>query len=567
MNLEELISQNETFDPAVLAATFSKEQLEDLAQQLIQRRKIQRQHNQLLFYQPASDRARLAHLSTAKHQLACGGNRSTKSTWMLADALICMTKIIPLSLQDVYPKEKIRCPMRVRLMVNSLINTWEPIIKPKLQWNKWNGRGMEGGPYGHWGLIPPNFLIKGKWEESWSEKNRTLTLRCGCTMQVMSYTQEVEDLRGISLHLVLNDEGPPKSHYEENRMRTMDVGGRLMTAMTPPDDESASWDAAWVFDELYEKGQPGPVKDPDIDSFQFLTRENRVLDQKEIDREERMLSPKARAVRMRGEFIHLSGRIYPTYTNRSSWWCFECNETTTIRELPYRGKDVPMDKKCITCESKDVAEYCHFIEPFDEAYGWPCIFYIDPHPRKDHMMSWIATSPSDEYYQVAELCADAEPVELKKAVDEIEKRLNLQIVKRSMDPNMGESQAHNMGRRHTTVRDELSAVGLRCDLSDDDFVVGKNRLNALLKPDTRTHRPRFFFFNTCQKTDYQFRHFTWDEYTRYSSDTRDPKQLPRKKDDDFPGLARYHANLEPTFAGLKYGGQVIRATGTRRGGY
>ena len=557
MNLEQFISQPaHLLTPEALAANYTEKQLLQFSQEIIQRRKIQRQYNQLLFYQPASEEAKRAHLSTAKHELAVGGNRSAKSTWMLVDALICMTKIVPLSLKEIYPQEKLRCPMRVRLMVNSLINTWEPIIKPKLQWDKWNGRGQEGGQYGHWGFIPPALLIKGKWDESWSEKNRTLTLRCGCTMQVMSYTQEVEDLRGISLHLVLNDEGSPKSHYEENRMRTMDVGGRMMMAMTPPDDESASWDAAWVFDELFEKGQPGPNKDPDIDSFVFLTRDNRVLDQKEIDREERMMSPKTRSVRLRGEFIHLSGRIYNTYTNRPVWWCFECGDTTAVHS-----------GKCVVCEGADISEYCHFIEPFDQAYEWPCIFYIDPHPRKDHMMSWISTSPSDEYYQVAELSADAEPVELKKAVDEVEKRLNLQIVKRMMDPNMGESQAHNMGRRHVTVRDELAGVGLRCDLADDDFVVGKNRLNALLKPDSRTKRPRFFVFNSCQKTDYQFKHFTWDEYARYSSATHDPKQLPRKKDDDFPGLARYHANLEPTFAGLKYGGQVIRATGTRRGGY
>ena len=555
MNLEELISQNETFDPAVLAATFSKEQLEDLAQQLIQRRKIQRQHNQLLFYQPASDRARLAHLSTVKHQLACGGNRSTKSTWMLADALICMTKIIPLSLQDVYPKEKIRCPMRVRLMVNSLINTWEPIIKPKLQWNKWNGRGQEGGLYGHWGFIPPNFLIKGKWEESWSEKNRTLTLRCGCTMQVMSYTQEVEDLRGISLHLVLNDEGPPKSHYEENRMRTMDVGGRLMTAMTPPDDESASWDAAWVFDELYEKGQPGPGKDPDIDSFQFLTRENRVLDQKEIDREERMLSPKARAVRMRGEFIHLSGRIYPTYTNRPSWWCFECNDTVSVT-----------DKQCIVCQSNNIVEYCHLIEPFNEAYGWPSVFYIDPHDRKDHTMIWVAVAPNGDYYVTNELSADLEPIDLKKATSDIENEFKLNVYKRTMDAKMG-GQSFAGGRRHQTVRDEFDAVGLRCDKSDNDFIVGKMRLRELLKPNPRTRAPSLFVFNTCKLVDYQMTHFTWDNWTRYSSDRRDPKPQPMDKNSDFPACLRYLANDEPTYNGLQYGGGVMRSHYKRTGSY
>lgn len=558
MNLEEAISRSAEFkaNPALLASLLTQEQLEDFARQLIQRRKLQRQYNQLLFYVPASAASEKAHVSIAKHQCAVGGNRSTKTTWMLVEIAIGMTRIVPLSLKDIYPMEKIRCPMRVRLMVNSLIRTWEPIIKPKLQWNKWNGRGEEGGPFGHWGWIPPSMLINGKWDESWSEKHMTLTLRCGCTMQVMSYAQDVEDLRGTSLHTVANDEGSPKAHYDENRMRTMDVGGRMMMAMTPPDDESASWEAAWVYDELFEKGQPGPDKDPDIDSFKFLTRENRVLDQREIDREERMLSPKQRAVRLRGEFIHLSGLIYPTYTNRPSWWCFECNETATI-----------IDKKCAVCQSADVAEYCHFIEPFEQAYRWPCIYYIDPHPLKDHMMNWVVTSPEDEYYQVAELCVDLNPVDMKKAVDRVEQDLGLSIVYRMMDPNMGESPAHSMGERNITVRDELANVGLGCGLADDNFTVGKTRLNTLFKPDRRTHRPRLSVFNTCVKTDYQLRHFVRDNWARYSSDQRDPKQAPKKKDDDFPALLRYHANLEPTFAALKYGNQAIEPQGKRGAGY
>lgn len=557
--LEELLEKQASLSDTELDAllvSLGKDGMRKLASEVLQTKERLRQEEQLLFYQPVNEDARKFHLSTAKERVITGGNRSGKSETQLAETAILLTGIIPYSLQDDYPREKIKLPARIRLTLQSLTNTWEPVIKPKLIWSKWSGRGDPSGPFGHWGWIPRRFLARGRWDESWSEKNRTLTLTNGSTLQIMSYDQDPEDFSGASIHYAPHDEGPPHSIYRENKMRTIDVGGYLSVAMTPPDEESAAWDAAWVYDELYERGLDGPAKDPDIDAFTLFTERNRILDPNEIQLIAKGLSAKQKETRFKGRFLHLGGRIYSQYTDRPQMWCFGCNDIAVVDKA-----------ECLTCRSSDIVEFCHFIDPFDEAYKWPCVFLLDPHPRKPHMMAWIVIDPTDDWWQVAELEVDGEPEVVRDKVFKLEDELDLDIAHRLIDPNMGRSPAHNAGRRQITVAEEFAAVGIRCnDSVSDDFTVGKNRVSSMLKPDARTRRPRFHLFKTCPKSNHQMNGFSWDEWARYSSDQRDSKQQPRKKFDDFPKLFGYLGNLNPSYSGLRMGGRPIRI-GERRAAY
>ena len=531
-----------------------KERRELLEGELIRREKL-KMEDQLFFYKPVSEEARSYHLSTAKERVITGGNRSSKSETQLVELVIALTGEIPDSLSDVYPKPRFSCPTRCRLVVQSLTNTWEQVIKAKLQWNQWSGRGDFGGLYGHWGWIPRRFLIKGSWAESWSEKNRTLTLVNGSTCQINSYDQDTEDFSGSSLHFVCHDEGPPHSIYRENKMRTIDVGGRLSIAMTPPDEESAAWDAAWVYDEIYEKGLAGPGKEPQIDSFTFFTEQNHFLEPQEIELVFKSLTPAQKETRGHGRFLHLGGRIFPFYSERLRFYCFSCNDSVIMEK-----------KKCSICGS-EVFEYCHYVEPFESAYKWPVIYLLDPHPRKPNMMSWVAIDPADDWWQIAELEVDGTPEKVKMEVDKVEEKYKVNIAHRIIDPNMGRSPAHNAGRRHITVRDEYAAVGLRLnDSVSDDFMVGKNRVTSMLKPDSRSKSPRFHLFQTCLLTNSQLNKWTWDEWSRYSSDKRDSKQRPREKHDDFPKLLIYLANFNPSFGGLQMGMRPLRAMNHRRKG-
>lgn len=520
-----------------------------LAEEAVRLKFALKQESQIEYYVPASARAKEVHYSTAKRVIAVGGNRSSKTTTSLAEMVIQMTGLIPHSLPN-YPAQKIHCPGAYRIVCESLTNTWAPVIRKKLQWNQWNGRGAPGGTTGHWGLIPKRFLKKGQWDESWSEKERTLTLICGCTLQINSYDQDEQDQSGSALNLVVFDEGPPRTMYRENEMRTIDTGGQLMIAFTPPDDETTAWKAAWIYEELYEKGMAGPAKDPDIDVFELWTEENRILDAASIETVFKGLSPAQRETRGKGAFMHLGGRIYPIYTDKPRFWCFSCNDIA-----------ITDGKTCSRCQNSTVGEFCHFVEPFEHAYSYPCVFILDPHPRKPNMMSWIAIDPSDDWWQIGELEVDGEPTIVRDRIFEFERAHRLNISARLIDPNMAESPAHSAGARHITVRNEFDGVGLRCALADDAFDVGMKRVREVLKPDPRTRAPRLHIFNTCPLTNKQLKNYTWQEWgTNQAASQKDPKAVPIAKNDDFPTILRYFANQNYTFSGLKHAGKPMSAT-------
>ena len=541
--------------------SLSREQTIELAIANEKRKAALLKAEPILFYRPTSPRAIELHLAVEKQVLATGGNRSSKTDTALADLVICMTKIVPISLRDVYPMQKIQCPMRARIVCESLTTTWEPVIKRKLQWNQWNGRGEPGGPFGHWGWIPQRFLIKGKWDESWSEKNRTLTLMCGCTIQVMAYGQEEEDFSGASLHRVIEDEAPPSGIHRENLMRTIDTKGQVYAVFTPPDDPGKAIRAAWIYD-TFEKGMDGPGKDPDVKSITLFTEENKILDASEIEIVAKGLSPAERETRLYGAFMHLTGRIYPVFTDRVKVWCFQCKDVTIAANDEWRTRYDLGKLTCATCAGGAV-EFCHIIDPDIRYHQYPVVFLLDPHPRKPNMMAWISVDPCDDYCQIHEMEVDGDPTDVRDMVFAYERDNGINIVARLIDPNMAESPAHSAGRRHITVRDEFDAVGIRCALADDEFSVGMKRVRSLLEPDEKTQKPRIHLFSTCQRSIRQFNRYAWSEWTSRSSEERDSKDKPRNKEDDYPTLWRYFCINNYTFSGLRMGREPIRAARRR----
>lgn len=543
--------QGVVLTPELLRSTLSREQMLELAQQLVEQKKAVKQVQQLELYRPASQRCIEVHVATDTHVIVTAGNRAGKTDTNLADLVICMTGIVPWSLEDIYPKSKLLCPMRARIVCESLTNTWAPVIRPKLQWDKWNGRGDVGGEFGHWGWIPQRFLRRGKWDDSWSEKERTLTLTCGCTLQITSYDQDVQDFSGSSLHRVVFDEAPPADIYRENLMRIADTNGQLYFGFTPPDDPGKAMRGSWIY-ELYEKGLPGPGKDPAMCSIQLYTEENKVVDAVILNQITAGLTPAQRETRLRGAFMHLTGRIYPQYTDVPRCWCFTCNEPSMVK-----------DDACLNCAGINVVEYCNLVKPFDMAYTWPVVFLLDPHPRKANMMSWVAIDPCDDWWQIGEMAIDGDPVMVNKHATEFERDHGLNICRRIIDPNMAEQAAHNAGRRQVSVRDEFDAVGLRCSLPSDSFSVGMKRLRERFHPDARTKAPRLHIFNTCQRTNKQIKNYVWGERGR-DDGQHEAKAVPIDKEDDYPTLLKYLANEEPSFRTLSYGNQPIYATRRRQ---
>jgi len=530
-----------------------KGQLIDLATQVMKMHQEDRQERQLLYYQPWGANLPI-HLSDAHTVGVGGGNGSSKTETCLVEMVSQATGVIPNSLRDYdVVRDRFRGPINCRVVCESLTTVLHPIMLPKLKWWQWTGVDAPGGSRGHWGWIPRDCLIGGSWEKSWSEKLRMLRMLCRdpndynkvlgeSTIQFMSVDQDPSDFASGDFHMVLHDEPPNLGIWTENQARTMRVNGRMFLAMTWPDDPAIPVD--WLFDEVYEPGCPGPNKSPDVEWINLYTTDNPHLDQTAVSKQMNQWSEETKNVRIFGKPIRFSNRIHPFFTDSYQTWCFRCGKAVTA-----------LEGLCGACESSRTTRYCH-VEDF-EVQPYPTVFLLDPHPRKPHMFQWIQTSPWDDYQQVAEGEIDGDPNEVASYAFRLEEELRLDVTFRIIDPNMGRSPAG--AKRNVTWQDEFAAAGLYCDLADDSDV-GRGRFNEFCKPDEDTMAPRLRIHSRCNRTIFQLKRYTWDDYKRHLE--KGQKQQAKTINDDFPTLWKYFMNLGMTFDFAKNGAPYMRRMGT-----
>lgn len=519
-----------------------------------------RKQNQLRFYKPVSAKSQQFHDSKGHVVAAGGGNGSAKTETMLVEVIMCATGVFPDSQRHLI-EQKFLGPINCRVTVESLTTTLEPIILPKLQWCRWTGVDRPGGEKGHWGWIPKNCLIDGDWDKSYTNKLRMLRMLCRdphnpekvlgeSTIQFMSIDQDSTDFASGEMHICAHDEPPPLAIWRENEARTMRVDGRMLLAMTWPDDPSIAVD--WLYDEVYEPGRAG--SDPSITWIELWTTENPHLKQEAVAAQAEKWSTEITNVRIYGRPIRFSNRIHPDFTDNTKTWCFPCGKA--VVKVP--GSLKPL---CGICGSETIVDYNH-VEEFDHSRSWPTVFLLDPHPRKPHMWLHVQVDPSDDWWIVTEGKLEGDCVDVRKEVHRIEKEFGLNVVQRWMDPNMGASPSGQ--KREVSWQDEFSGAGLHCDLASD-VDVGRGRINHLLKPDDKTMRPRIKVHPRCRDTIYMMNRYSWADYSKNVD--RGQKQEPKDKNDDYPTLLKYLANSDPCFAFLKRGAPVLHRTGTRRGAY
>lgn len=545
-------------------ASLSDEELRLQLAQAVKFARDERQENQLIYYKPVSKIAERVFESDARVFGVGGGNRSGKSDQCLALIAACCTGIFPDSMKHVVQR-RFRGPIRARIICDSLTTTLYPTILPKLQWWQWSGAVPHGGERGHWGWIPPYCLKERDWSKSWSEKLRILTIVCRdpndpniilgeSIIHFMSYDQE--EGRGTDFHFILHDEPPPLHIWRESEARIMGVGGRLMVAMTWPDDPSIPVD--WIFDEVYEPGISGLRKD--IEWVNFYSTDNPNVDQVAIGEQAKNWSEEMRKVRILGQPIRFSNRVHPVFTDTPQHWCHNCKKTTLTNDNPASLN--AYDKwLCLYCSNSNVSEFNH-VKEFEASSSWPTVWLLDPHPRKPHRALWVQVDPADDLWLIDEIDCPGDPTDMKIACDEIENRHSLVIALRLMDPNMGASPASS--RREITWQSEFEAAGLACQLADDSDT-GRAHLNQYLKCDDHTLQPRFHIHPRCTISIGDIKRYVWDDHKRSSE--RELKQTPKAKYDDSPTLLKYLMNYGPTFAGLHGMGQVFRRQGQRQRGY
>lgn len=522
---------------------------EQLVQEFNSKLQLQEQDRKefaLFYYEPAN--AEIGRL----HKLTCGtvgifgGNGSGKTEHALVEGIIRATGIIPESLAATYPREKIRGPINMRVVCESLTTVLEPIILPKLQWFSWSGLLPPGGSQGHYGWIPKHALIQGDWKKSYNTRLRmlsvlyrnpdTLKVEGVSKIQFMSYDQDPSDFASGDVQYCLHDEPPKHSIWKENRARVMrgGKGSTILVSMTWPDNPALPVD--WIFDEVYDKGLPGKDKDPDVEVINIFSTQNRHLDQDEIAKRASQMSATERNTRIYGLPIRFSNRIHPDFTDQNKYWCFDCGKMVLVST----------EDTCSDCGSANTVSYNN-VEECTPQRHFPCVCLLDPHPRKPHMLAWVQVTPNEDYEVLRTVLVEGGVEAVRDTVKNIEAELGHNNYIRLMDPNMGRSPSG--AKREWTWQDEFDAVGLRFDLADDSGV-GRSRLNDFIKPDSYFKRARFRIDPSCTDAIFQMKRYVW----------RDPKeqegkaqsQEPLALHDDFPTLFKYFMNMLPKFNSVGY---------------
>lgn len=537
----------------------SDEKLKSLASKILQSRTEARRDNQILYYRPASELARQIHLSKANMIGIGGGNRSSKTESCIVEWVALATGVFPEDFKEEFA-HKFRGPIHVRMVCESIKTVLYPIVLPKLQWWRWTGSPPAGQGLGHWGWIPKMCLKDGEWKRSWSERFMTLTVLCRnpdnlseilgeSVIQFMSFDQDPSDFASGTFHQIHIDEPPKWAIWKECQARVMDVGGRIMLSMTWPDEPGIAVD--WIYDEVYEPGQKGPNKDPDIEWLDLHTVDNKFIDQESVARKARQWSEEVKRVRLLGQPLRFSNRIHPLFTDQDTWWCFKCQKPI-----------VPIEGQCGSCGAfgSEVVMYNH-VTDFDTNPAWPFIFLLDPHPRKPHMMLWVAIDPNDDLWVHSEAEVDGDAADVAQVVFDHEKQHSMEPRLRVMDPNMGRQPLG--GRREQTWQDEFADAGLSVELGNTTDI-GRKRLNQMLKPDRATMQPRILFHSRCANTCMQMKRYVWDDFRR--ADAKEQKQLAKQKYDDYPTLLKYLMNWSPTFSYL-YSDPPVMRRGNLKSGY
>lgn len=522
-------------------STLSDDELVKHVVQLLELQETDRKEFALHYYEPANKEIAKIHDLTCGTIGIFGGNGSGKTEHALVEGIIRCTGIIPESLKATYPRQKIRGPIHMRVVCESLTTVLEPIILPKLQHWCWSGDPQNpGGDRGHWGWIPKHCLINGDWKKSYNTRLRMLSVLYrnpetgkveGMShIQFMSYDQDSSDFASGDVHYCVHDEPPKHAIWKENRARCMrgGKGSTMVISMTWPDNPALPVD--WIFDEVYDKGMPGKLKDPDIEVINIFSTMNKHLDQEEIAKRAAQMTATERNSRIYGLPIRFSNRIHPDFTDMPKSWCFECGRIVLLNN----------DGTCSDCNSFDVAEYCN-VEATTPNPFWPCICLLDPHPRKPHFIAWAQVTPNEDYEIIATRQVEGGAEAVRDAVKEVEDKFQFRSVVRLMDPNMGASPSG--ATRELTWQMEFDNVGLRFDLADDSSV-GRARMNDFIKPDRMFKRSRFRVDPSCDDFSFQMKRYVWADLK--NQEGKDVVQEPLRLHDDFPTLAKYLFNFMPT---------------------
>jgi len=381
-----------------------------------------------------------------------------------------------------------------------------------------NGKLFKDFPYKKQGRIvsDPTNVSKNIVPElkSWFPKGRYTTSKggkhyeslwetdTGWGFDIMTYEQDPREFEGVTLGWAWFDEPPPENIFKAmvSRMRK---GGIIFITATP-----INADSAYMYDAFARGTYEMEIEDVNGNivkyerKVKYLTadiesvcKEHGVRGHLKHDDIMRMIAeydPDERQARIHGKFQHLIGMVF-------------------------KGWDTNV----------------HVIEPFDvNPRDFSVVQFLDPHPRVEDAMLWVAVDKYGTKYVVDELFHNPkDTADLAYRIKQ--KDSQFRVLFRRADPSLFLVNQHeNEGK---SLAEKLDEHGLHYEPASKQRAMADRRIKDALAfrkaADRVIKAPELYVFSSCKRTIWEIEHYRWDNWVGKAADRRTPKPKPVDKDD------------------------------------
>ena len=317
----------------------------------------------------------------------------------------------------------------------------------------------------------------------------------GWTLDIMTYEQRPKEFESVERGFVWMDEPPPKAIFNATISRGR-KGMVMCMTMTPLKH------AAWVKDEIVDQADKEEALNKVVRTQRYITAnvedaciEHGVRGHLKHEHIQQMISkypPDEIDARTKGTFAHLVGRVHKLFDKQ-------------VHVL-----------KPFALKQKDYAIY-HF---------------LDPHPRTPDAACWYAVDRNNQVYQIAELWMQGSAKELAYEIKSIEKKFDMRVEGRWIDPSAYTEDQHI----ETSLHLELAQYDLHYQPGSKDLEQGITLTDEALhfavnQQGVAIQKPKFFIFDTCVRTLWEFDNYIWDEWRARDAYDKNPKPKPKDAND------------------------------------
>jgi len=429
-------------------------------------------------------------LSRASIVGASGGNQSGKSMTGAIKGYIKSTGEIPIALEPYtkhFEDDIVRAKSKIvrgrvvgvdfKQMVNTVLPRWEE-------------------------SCPRNYLLNRKWSDSFSVQHQTLKLYRGskhcASIEFMTNQMDKESFQGPPLDWLVYDEEPKEDIHKENLMRFTTADKLDITFCWTP-TRGISWAT-----DLFAKGiYDGNTGNKSIDLFKLCSVSNpkaNLLVLSEIL--DHISNYEELKMRLLGEFISLSGLIYPNFS-----------------------------------------QSLHVIEPFNVDKNKYVVFLgVDPHITTETAVVWMALDRNNVPIIVEEMFKRATIDDICDEIKERSQKYRMGWASFDYSANTdveiyGTNIFQDFQKRLGNIWCRLAPKGV------GSVGYGVNEIGEMLKVDKITQKPNFFITQPCVMTINDFR--TLDRDTYANEDTKGQKDRIREGKKHRHACVRYIMQLYP----------------------